>query len=377
MKKYITRNRSVIAGKTKLEHLYTIKDFPAFISYVNDNKENKDVRADLSFGICPKSGIIQLEKVLPLDIVYQAEHSTGLGQTWNNMYEAFAKFMAQYPMHDVLEIGGGNGALAKLYTERNKNITWTIVEPLPLCKESKQIKILKKWFNQDFKYDRQVDAIIHSHTLEHIYNPTDFLDQIYRFLQTGNYHIFSVPNLYIWLKRKYTNAINFEHTIFLTEYFIDYLVQKSGFKIVDKKYHQNHSIFYATERLEHLPDISYESQYVEYKKIFEEFINYHNRLIANLNKKMDTMDCDVYLFGAHIFSQFLFEFGLDKSKIKGILDNSRVKQIKRLYGTPFTTYPLTEIASYNKVAVIVKAAEYQQEIKKQLIKINKRVIILE
>lgn len=377
MRKYLTRNRSVITGKTNLEHLYTIKDFPAFISYVNDKKDKTDLRADLRFGICPESGIIQLENVLPLDIVYQAEHSTGLGETWKNMYEAFAKFIAQYPIHDVLEIGGGNGDVAILCTKHNKNITWTMVEPLPLCKETKQIKILKEWFDKDFTYNGKVDAIIHSHTLEHIYNPTEFLDHIYRFLQTGNYHIFSVPNLYNWLNNKYTNTINFEHTIFLTEYFIDYLVQKSGFKIIEKKYHQNHSIFYATERLEHLPEVFYESQYTEYKRIFEEFINYHNVLIKNLNKKIEKIDCEVYVFGAHIFSQFLFEFGLDKSKIKGVLDNSEVKQNKRLYGTPFITYPLKEIASHTKVAVIVKAAEYQQEIKKQLTEINKNVIILE
>ena len=41
----------------------------------------------------------------------------------------------------------------------------------------------------------------------------------------------------------------------------------------------------------------------------------------------------MFLYGAHIFSQYLLAFGLNQNKIEGILDNSQLKIGKRLYGT--------------------------------------------
>ena len=38
------------------------------------------------------------------------------------------------------------------------------------------------------------------------------------------------------IKRKYTNAVNFEHTIFLTDPYIEFLLAKHGFKLIRKKF---------------------------------------------------------------------------------------------------------------------------------------------
>ena len=46
--------------------------------------------------------------------------------------------------------------------------------------------------------------------------------------------LFSVPNLREMIKRKYTNALNFEHTIFLTENYIEYLLNKYKLRIIKK-----------------------------------------------------------------------------------------------------------------------------------------------
>ncbi len=375
--KYILRNKSIITGKKNLEHLYTFKNFPVFISYVDNTDEGKDIKADMSFGICRDSGIIQLDKVLPLDLVYQTEHSVGGGSVWKNHYIDFSKFIGKFHPKNILEIGGGNGVVAKLYTKNRKNVTWTIVEPLPLCKETKKVKVINAWFDNKFIYTEPKDTIVHSHVLEHLYDPNTFLSQVFENLEKGGKQIFSIPNLYKWLEYKYTNCLNFEHTIFLTEHFIDYLLQKHGFKILKKEYYLDHSIFYATEKTERNKSITYTSKYKEYKKLYNDFIQYHEKLIKSLNKKISKLDCDIYLFGAHVFSQVLLEFGLEGKKIKGILDNSTIKQNKRLYGTSFSIYSPNIIKGNKPITVIVKAAAYQDEIKKQLLTYNKKVIILE
>lgn len=374
---YLIRNTSVITGKKNLEHLYTFKHFPVFMACITDNNTKDDLFADMSFSIDPESGIIQLDKVLPLDLVYQHEHSDGVGKIWQDHYSAFVRFLTAFSPRKVLEIGGGNGIVASLYVRKNKGSTWTIVEPLPLFRQTREIKVVKQWFTKDFIYNDYIDTIIHSHVLEHMYNPRKFLDKIYDLLPIGGKHIFSSPNLYIWLKNKYTNTLNFEHTIFLTEYFIDYLLSDTGFTILKKEYYRDHSIFYAVQKThKNLPN-PLQSHYKEYKNIFSEFVAYHKELTEKLNKKIEHSPYDVYLFGAHVFSQSLLYFGLKENKIKAILDNSPIKHHKRLYGTSLIIYPPEVIETNKPAVVIVKAAEYQVEIVSQLRRLNKRVIILE
>lgn len=375
--KYILRNKSIITGKKNLEHLYTFKNFPVFMGCVDEPDKRKDLRSDMSFSICRDSGIIQLDKVLPLDMVYLNEHADGTGAVWQKHYIAFANFIKMFSVENVLEIGGGNGVVAKLCMDNKKDINWTIIEPNPIFKGNKKIKVIKGWFNEKFNFKNNIDMVVHSHVLEHIYDPDMFIKQIAYILKRGDKHIFSLPNLYELLVNKYTNCINFEHTIFLTEYFTDYLLKKNGFKIIKKKYFLNHSIFYATEKLEKSQDTEYVSKYKKYKKMFINFIDYHQNLIKDFNRKIDNFDGEIYLFGAHVFSLYLLAFGLKKEKITAILDNSELKHKKRLYGTSFHVYFPEIIRNKKNAAVILKAAGYQQEIKKQLISLNKNIIILE
>ncbi|MDO8657561.1 MAG: class I SAM-dependent methyltransferase [Candidatus Levybacteria bacterium] len=375
--KYILRNKSVITGKKNLEHLQTFKKFPVFMGCVDNQNEKNDLKADMSFSICRDSGMIQLDKVLPLDMVYLDEHADGVGAVWQKHYIAFAGFIKMFSIKNVLEVGGGNGEVAKLCTDDKKDINWTIIEPNPIFKGNKKIKVIKGWFDEEFKFKDNINTVIHSHVLEHMYDPDAFIRQITHILKKGDKHIFSLPNIYDLLLNKFTNSINFEHTIFLTEYFVDYLLKKNGFKIIKKKYFFKHSIFYATEKSDKNSDIRYISKYKEYKKMFIGFIDYHQNLINDLNRKIDSFGGEIYIFGAHIFSLYLFAFGLKKEKITAVLDNSELKHKKRLYGTGLNVYFPEVIKNKKNTAVILKAAAYQQEIKKQLINLNKNVFILE
>lgn len=78
-----------------------------------------------------------------------------------------------------------------------------------------------------------------------------------------------------------------------------------------------------------------------------------------------------------MFSQYLLAFGLEQSKIHGILDNSNLKIGKRLYGTNLTVFHPNIIKDEKEVAVILKVGSYRNEIIEQLKEINPNVIIYE
>ena len=107
-----------------------------------------------------------------------------------------------------------------------------------------------------------------------------------------------------------------------------------------------------------------------------DYVKYYSDFTSKLNSKLINFPHKVFLFGAHIFSQYLLSFGLDQSKIYGILDNSPLKIGKRLYGTNLTVFN-PEIIKNENVGVIVKVGSYRNEIIEQLKKINPLVIIFE
>jgi hypothetical protein len=122
---------------------------------------------------------------------------------------------------------------------------------------------------------------------------------IAKFLKPGQKHILAFPDIERFMKRKYTNAMNFEHTFFLSEYVSDYLFTKAGFKIIDKTRYHDYDLFYTLEKVEDkdLPEIiDFDNKYDTYKKNFLEFLSYHEELIKKFNQKMENYDGEIYLF---------------------------------------------------------------------------------
>lgn len=374
--KLLLRKRSVITGTKNLEHLVTYKKYPVLIGCTNQPKK-LDLFADMSFSICRDSGIIQLDKLIPLDVLYSQYHSEAIGGLWNEHHLKFVDFLKRFSPHNVLEIGGSSCFIAENYLKINKKAKWIVVEPNPIKSGNSKIKLIPKFFDDKFYTRDRIDAIVHSHVAEHMYDPNKFFKKVNSLLNYGDLNIFSVPNLYEYLKRGYSNCINFEHSLFLTEHLIDYILNKNGFDIIEKKYFHKHSIFYAARKTDKKFDKKLSSKYTEYKKMFNTYVKKNHQIVADINKKMLKNKGEIYLFGAHVFSQMLINLGLDENKIKFVLDNSKIKKDKRLYGTDLIVKSPEFLRDKKDVTVILRAGAYQQEIKKQIRNISKNVKFIE
>jgi hypothetical protein len=364
---YVPRPHSLLNLAEPLEPLYTFKDFPVFMGCVDAPPED-DLVADMAWEIGAQTGFIQLGKLLPLDILYREQHNDGTGTVWQGHYKAFADFLYKFKPKHILEIGGAHDQIATNYFAQDAAVTWTTVEPNPEHIGSDKIRVIKGWFDEAFTLDTPVDTVIHSHVFEHTYEPFKFMAHIGKFLKVGDKHIFTFPNLLPYVEKKWTNALNFEHTAFLTEEITDYILEKEGFKILEKAYYGSpHSIFYATEKVGEGRELPVPNHYEEYKKVFLDYIRFHLEMVRDLNEKMREAQGPVYLFGAHIFSQTLIQFGLETDKIIAVLDNSTLKQGKRLYGTRFTVESPHALKGQGRVNLILKAGGYNEEIKKDIL----------
>ncbi len=369
--KKIQRNKNIINDKEDLEYLNKFTNFPVFMGCTNQPLEN-DILFDMQWEISRSSGIIQLNPLLPLEVLYPENHGSGnIGKLWEEHHKLFAKFIKRQNPKTILEIGGLHGILCKEYKKQNP-IEWTIVEPNPSPVDGVNATFIKCFFNDQFKFDGEVDTIVHSHVFEHVYHPNQFITHISNFLKEGQKLIFSIPNMEEMLKNKYTNCINFEHTLFLSEPYINYLMSKNGFKQIDKEYFkEDHSIFYSFEKKNKIVPIDLpEGLYEHNKNLYNKFNEYYKNLINELNDKIKKVNKDniIYLFGAHIFSQYLIGFGLDTNKIVSLLDNDPNKQGKRLYGTNLKVESPKILKNIDRPIIILKAGVYNDEIRNDIIK---------
>ena len=140
---YIVRDNSVLTGKKYLEPLYVFRDFPVFMGCTDQMDQTTDIKADMSFAICRDTGIIHLDKLLPLDLVYQSQHNDGIGKIWQDHYLAFSKFLETFSPRKILEIGGANDFIANDFLSRNSDARWIVVEPHPLFEGNEKIQIIK------------------------------------------------------------------------------------------------------------------------------------------------------------------------------------------------------------------------------------------
>ncbi len=365
--KLLERQECVLDNSRDLETLHNLPDFPVFMGCV-DHPASEDLVANQTWDICRKTGVLQLRYLIPLEVLYQAQHAGAVGQIWMSHHSAFSKFIRYANPSNILELGGAHGILSKLYSETG-NPSWTILEPNPSPVEGVTAKYIRGFFDEYFVCNEPFDAVVHSHVFEHMYEPDRFMQNLADVMAEGKRLIFSLPNMRVMLERKYTNCINFEHTVFLAEPYVEFLLGKHGFRILRKEYFlEDHSIFYDAVRDSaavpvELPDGLYHRN----KSLYSEYARYHEMLNEELNRKMASSESPVYLFGAHVFAQYLIAFGLDTTRIVSILDNDPKKQGKRLYGTSLSVASPRVLKDIRSPLVILKAGVYNNEIKQDIL----------
>ncbi len=367
----------MLTNKNRLETLYTFSNFPVYAGCISGN-DTDDYLLDLQVDICKDTGILQLKNIPPIEQIYLFPHNDAIGKTWQEHNEQFATFLMKFDPRKILEIGGSPAKLAKICLQNNNDYDWTLLDPNPLYQNEPSIHSIRKYFSSDLKFEENFDTIVHSHVIEHTPNPEEFLNDISKHLIPGNLHVFSFPNMLVWLQKKYLNCMMFEHSIFLIEDYLDIILKKTGFEIIEKSYFKDdHSIFYATKYTGIKNNLDYPNLYEKNKNLYSEFIKYYKNFVNEINSKTENFPGKLYIFGAHLFSQYLLSFGLDQSKIFGILDNSALKIGKRLYGTRLNVFDPNTIENEKDVGVIVKVGSYRNEIIDQLKKINPKIVIFE
>jgi SAM-dependent methyltransferase len=366
------RGKCVLCGNNTI-NLFTI-NMPVFMGVNLNNKEEH--LNGMSFNVCNVCGEVQIDELLDLSILYQNNHNINVvGNIWKQHYVELVSFISDTIKDKViLEISDPSAKIAKL-SEGFKQ--WYIIEPNVEKNDIENVEFIDGFFDNDFNVVSNVDVIIHSHLLEHIHDPIVFFKKCNELLKEDGVMVISVPDMDYILNKEHSpnNILHFEHTYFLNYKVLELLSSLNGFKIVDSKSYDNHSIFYKLKK-----DSNVKPKIIKLniEKQFVNNFNKHKENINSINQKLkEYCDFNVYLFGGHVSSQFYLFNGLEKTNIKYIIDNDINKHDNKLYGVDLFIKDPKIVAGDDKCVVICShVGIYRDEIVKQLTEFNKNVIIL-
>jgi hypothetical protein len=342
---------------------------PAYIGTTSANFKDKfhrmawGRRAD---GLC---GVLDWPS---LDAIYLRNHNDLVGKTWERHLNQFAKFVSGHSTGSILEIGSGHGLLSQKVMPDKWNpdtqISWHCIEPNPL-RENDHGTLVRGWFPEDLPQGLSFQTIVHSHVFEHQESPVSFAGAISRALPLGGKVVFSIPNMLEMAQNLDLNMLMFEHLTFLTETEATGIMEHAGFKLLENFYFEKHSNFMAFSKVRDPSNQKYTSKVSDhdFRNICESFsIN-----LIDLVRRIDAFFLDApgekFVFGAHIFLQYLIGAGLQEDSIDGILDNNPKKHGERLYGTRLrVTKP--DLVEFNKpVSVVIPMASYELEVIESLV----------
>ena len=226
-----------------------------------------------------------------------------------------------------------------------------------------KIEIRKEFFNVGTA--PKADMIIHSHLLEHLYNPIDDLTDMGKLLDRGSYMAIAVPLIDKMLADNFTNAMNFEHT-FMTSYeLIEDILESAGFTIIDNRDFNPYVSFIVAKKTSATTNTS--RIYPNQLEILDNFVKYHLEEVQRIKENLDYSKENTFIFGAHIFTQYLIKFGLDEGLFSNILDNDDRKIGNRLYGTDLIVRSPKILKDVENPILVLKAAQYTEEIKKDIL----------
>lgn len=379
------REHCPITGDCCFKPVQELRRFPVRIGCVSSQK-SADLFADLDICLSLPSAVVQIRNLQPLSEVYACGHGSGsIGALWRRHHESFADFIAEDIPSVVMEIGGGHGHLACAFLDRYTGCKeWTIVDPNPPTPSTlhPEINIVRDFFKADLECKKST-TIVHSHTLEHMYDPLAFFKNLNAALAVGDAQVFSVPHMESAFRNGDANCINFEHTILLDRELIQRLADVAGFEITKSGTFEEHSLFYRLTKVREIYNKSRRVE-IESNKRLEYIHSLCDEFRANSTFDVDIFfrelqefpNSKVFLFGGHIFTQRLLASGIPEDCVSAILDNDPAKQGMRLYGYGLQIVSPEIIRDLYSPIVVVRASTYTAEIIQQLREINPTVRIL-
>jgi hypothetical protein len=344
----IIRNVCIWCNSKSLTDYFKDNYSTPIASYMQENLTEFEI---IPYNVqkCEECKSYQIKYLAEVYKVYKYNHAYSYGSTLKEMCNVFSKFiLLNSGIKSILEIGAGNGFLADIITKNNKDISYTIVDPSYFG--NKDNKIIINSIIEEYNTENcNNDTVIMSHVFEHFYEPVKIIN-ILKAIKNLKNVMLNMPNLELYLKNNTFHVLNTEHTYFIENSFLEDIFRIHGYKLHNKLFFKEHSVFFHFIRMDELTTIDKPINVNSTELVSSYFNKIHNlENIISLKKNNNP----VYLWPCSMHSQFLLNFWKDPEVIKGLLDNSPDKIGKYLYGFKIPCISFKYILDLNIPSIVI------------------------
>ena len=334
-----------------------------------DTNQNEMINIPFNIYTCSECKTVQNKYLGNLNKIYKYNHASNTGTTMINLHNKNLELILKYKnnINNIIEIGSSKGTLADLILN-NIKLDYYIIEPDFIGNNDNKI-IINDFYENVNDNNINADTIIISHVFEHFYNPKEILLKISNNKNIKNFFLV-FPDLEYYINNNILHVLNIEHTFYIDNNFLINIIEKNGFKLIEKQDYIGHSILlYFIKNDEQINNkqiinVNY-SLDLYYNNIFNTIQKFNNIINNNNNNN----NKNIYLWPASIHSLYLFIFGLNDKLLSGLLDNCKNKINKKLYGTNLQIFNFEEKINEN-IILLINGGVFNSEIESKLIEKN-------
>jgi len=238
-----------ICKNINLDFIYQFTDTSAMQNKLYDSLENalKEKKVNFNLYGCRDCGFVFNAEFNPKKTKYSFNYDNT--QENSSYFSKYLKRLAKklnkkYNLKNknVVEIGCGKGGFLKLlYEDGVKNIKG--FDPTYLNHDSLFDKLVIKEYFDIKNIKNKVDFIVCRHTLEHIFNPIEFIYLVEECLKDKGVMYFELPSFEWIIKNKTFFDFFYEHCNYFSKRAIIRLFHQFGFKNIIFKYGLNGQYF--------------------------------------------------------------------------------------------------------------------------------------
>jgi hypothetical protein len=363
--KLIQRLNCVYCDEKSFTHAHRTFKIPIYQGAVEIDADDQDIFESQDWVKCDKCLTLQLIKLVPSDLLYSKGHAESYGKFWADHHHKFSNFILSNASGGFFEVGGGAGRLASLALTNPKVTKWINLDPTSIKQTIVDDRYI--FFKENYglvkSLHKECQNIVFSHSLEHV----DSLVKAISCINLSDHEkvFISWPNISEWIKSSNPGALNWEHTFLVSNTRLEELFDNYGFKLIKSIGYEKHSTFMYFKKSNGIHKKNKPIQIYDHEILLKKYFKRFESDALKLN--MYAMNCNrnLYLMPASVYSQYLFASGVDERWFLGLLDNSRDKVGKRLFGGKLRILSPSQIGDQD-CTVIVNSEQHFQEIKKDL-----------
>jgi len=251
-------------GSIEVSAFYEVQNIPVnSCTLLSTEQEALDFpRGDVVLGFCKSCGFISNVAFDPLKVIYSPKYEDQ--QSFSSTFNSFAQGLAErlvnkYQLHDkkILDIGCGKGDFLSLLCELGPNsgvgIDPAHIKGRVLSKASDRLEFIADYYSQRYA-NYKGDFVCCRHTLEHIPNVFEFVNQIRKSIgdRLDTVVFFEVPDVTRILIEQAFWDIYYEHCSYFSLGSLAKLFRRCNFKLTDlyRDFNDQYLIIEATPALQ-------------------------------------------------------------------------------------------------------------------------------